>query len=192
MPFADDLVWVTVAEFEKYGRMTEDEDVFSDRIGQYWAIRGKPYTGKDSGLDWSGAFISMMVRLADPDADFQFSGSSSFHAEPSAQTTQNEEGGWFRGYRPAEITIEPGDLLFMNEEGQPQLLYEDAAAERHDFPYRESHGDIVVAVDPTGIHTIGGNVKDRIGQKRFIFDENKDLVNVADQNQKVFVVVRRI
>lgn len=193
MSFADDLVRAAEAEFADYGGMLETDEKLSKRIGEYWAERNKDYDGLDRDQPWSGVFISMMVRLADPRADFHFTARHASYIGRAIWNRATDGSKSFYGYQVGEVAIQPGDILGMNRGDQPRMTYEDATPqEAGAYPRYDSHGDIVVAVDEAGVHTIGGNVDHEVGRKVFVMDEHGVLVNSANSNQAVFVVVRRL
>jgi hypothetical protein len=83
------------------------------------------------------------------------------------------------------VTVEPGDILGMNRESGSKIDYAWAAY-HPDYP---SHADIVVEVEGAAIHTIGGNVGNRVGKKTFEWHGGV-LRNRSARAQEAFVVIR--
>ena len=185
--FADRLVDKTKAEEATFAGITETHSPLKERIGVYWDFLNRPdLDGGDTDVPWSAAFISYMVHLAGAGSAFPYSAQHSVYFYRTINDKLIKKATPFWGFRPADVTVQPGDIIGMNREGAPRIDY-DWAAHHADY---NSHADIVVDVTGTGtLNTIGGNVSNRIGKKTFNPFQGT-FRNAAAHSQHVFVVIR--
>lgn len=187
--FTNKLVDKTNAELNAYRGVPEDQSPLKERIGIYWDFLGRPDLDGGDDVPWSAAFVSYMVNLAGAGPQFPYNAQHSAYFYRTINDKLTRRSKAFLGYRVAELTIAPGDILGMNRGTKPPIDY-DWAAHHDDYG---SHADIVVAVDGNGtVHTVGGNVgraPGEIGTKQFTA-ANGRLTNAANPNQEVFVVIR--
>lgn len=185
--FSEKLARKANDEFSAYSGATETRSPLRERIGQYWDHVQRPeLDGGDSDVPWSAAFISFMVYLAGAGSQFSYSAQHSVYFYRTINDKLTKRAKPFWGYRPEELTIAPGDILGMNRETAQPIDYHWAA---YHADYA-SHSDIVVEVGKDGaVHTIGGNVANKVGKKTFVWD-GASLQNKRAASQKVFVVIR--
>ena len=172
-------------ELERYGGIPATESPLKERIQAYWDFLGHSDL---HGVAWSAAFISYMAHLAGAGDQFHYSFRHSDYIHRTVNAHLANGAGAFLGYRTDEVPIEPGDIVGMNRSESDPIEYDWAAG--HDR--YKSHCDIVVAVSPDGIRTIGGNVGEPpgyVGEKTFVWRQGA-LVNPLKPNQQVFVVIR--
>lgn len=187
--FGGKLVEKTLAEFNTYQNVLENESPLKEQVGVYWNFVGRPDLDGDDDVAWSAAFISYMVHSAGAGRQFRYSSQHSVYLYRTINDRVTRRPKPFWAYRPRDLTIAPGDILAMNRSTSDPIDY-DWAATHADYL---SHCDIVVEVTAPGrIHTIGGNVgrlPGEIARKTFSFNGNT-LANDAKQNQQVFAVIR--
>jgi hypothetical protein len=183
--FQAHLVSTVIAEHATFEEYAETESPLKERIGEYWTFVERP--GWDGATDkaWSAAFISYMVDLAGGDG-FPSSGQHSVYFYRTINDKLANRDTPFWGYRAGELEIVPGDIVGMNRQIEPPIDYDFAA---HEWNY-SSHADIVVGIENGVLLTIGGNVDDQVGTKRFALNEQNIYVNTAAETQQVFLVIR--
>ncbi|HET9640202.1 MAG TPA: DUF2272 domain-containing protein [Allosphingosinicella sp.] len=176
-------------ELSDYEGQFENGGQLRARIGEYWTFLNHPNRDGASPYAWSAAFISFLVNRAGAEDSFPYSGQHSVYFYRLIRDRLRERDVPFWGYRRGEVEIGPGDIIGMNRGDAATIDYDQASG---DADYL-SHADIVVHRDADGtLHTIGGNVGRRpgqIGRKAFV-QQDERLVNRADPDQQVFVVLR--
>ena len=183
--FRDELVRIAAEELAQYGEYIATQSPLKERIDAYWRFldpSGPPFSA------WSAAFISYMVHLAGAGKTFRYSCRHSEYVHRAINTRLAGERGPFVGHRPRELEIVSGDIVGMNRSDRPEIDYDWAAGEER-YP---SHCDIVVAVTPDAVTTIGGNVDPtpgKVGAKTWIWRDGA-LVNAKKPAQRAFVVIR--
>jgi len=185
--FSSRLAAKAVAEEAAFSGVRETHSPLKERIGEYWTFLSRPdLDGGDNDVPWSAAFISFMHHIAGAGTLFPYSAQHSVYFYRTINDKLIKKPTPFWGYEPKDVTIAVGDVLGMNRESGPAIDYDWAS---HHADYK-SHADIVVDVAATAeIHTIGGNVGDRVARKIFV-KKNGKLVNKAAAKQQVFVVIR--
>jgi Uncharacterized protein conserved in bacteria (DUF2272)/Fungal chitosanase of glycosyl hydrolase group 75 len=175
------------AEIVSYGGCRADQAPLQERIALYRSFLARE-GGDVSGACWSAAFVSYMVHLAGAGEHFHYSGQHSklYHRQVNNRDTKKSHRFWT--YRPAEIRIAPGDILFMNSIGLRIIDFPQGRSS-DDYP---GCADIVTSVDEHGIRTVGGNVgasPGTIGEKLFRWKEGF-LCNVEVPGQSVYGLLR--
>ncbi len=186
-------VTISQQEWERFGRQTMDkngevvreggkeyEDGFSERVGEYWQQGvDLPYSGKDTEVPWSAAFISWLHKEAGFGERFRYSPLHATYIRDSILARKSEDpDAAYWGYRLSERAPQVGDLVGYARQGGITFDYQ---------PSRYfSHTDLVVAVRPNEIDVIGGNVRDSVTLKTLSTDEQGLLI---DKNQRWFVVM---
>ena len=187
--FAQKLAEKARNEEATYHGLLEGQSPLKERINVYWTHVGMPWLdGSNHEQPWSAAFISYMAHLAGAGSSFHASAQHSQYIYRAINDRIIDKKTAFWGYPVGAIEIAPGDIIGMNRATAAHIDF-DWASHHSDY---KSHADIVVAVDGSGIHTIGGNVgaaPGQVGKKRFI-RQGDALVNGASPNQRVFVVIR--
>ena len=113
--FSSRLAAKAKAEASAYASKTETQSPLKQRIGQYWAFLGRPdLDGGDDDVPWSAAFVSYMVNTAGAGSQFPYSAQHSVYFYRTINDKIIKKPTAFWGYKPADVTIEPGDILGMN------------------------------------------------------------------------------
>lgn len=161
-PNREALVASVGREYMRFDRGLGRESVrpFAGFVGEMWkAIGNDNLDGTDTGVPWSAAAISFMVRNAGPAyANFRFAAAHSKFVHHAIQAREEEDTTVpFWGYRLNEMRPRIGDIVVRdNPDHGPNVDFDIAA--RLDS-YR-SHSDIVVRIDSAKqrLLAIGGNV----------------------------------
>jgi hypothetical protein len=153
---------------------------YIQRVGDYWSESlGLPYTGLDTGIAWSAAFISWIFKKTGIN-DFKFSESHSTYIKEAVKERKNGNlKANFVAYKINEIAPQIGDLVCYSRENKTDLF-------DNQNNYR-SHCDIVVSKSKNEIQVIGGNVNDAVTKKILKIDFKGELV---DTNNKWFAVLK--
>lgn len=175
--FRDKLVAGAKFEYEQWnkGKIKENDARMHDRMFRYWSTVTGAKSAEQRTLDlqkkedshhWSAAFISTMVKEAGG-KDFKFHGMHSYFLTQAADNRKNNAGN-YKGYKPAEVKIEVGDLVaYSDKEG---VTYDSRGG-------YSAHSDIVVAVHDNYIETIGGNVSDAVNKTIVKLDKQGKIAN---------------
>lgn len=148
-----------------------------ERVGDYWVegcnIHG--INGKNHDQPWSAAFISWCEKNSGAGARFLYSPRHSHYIYQGIRDFINkrEDAGYWT-QRVNEYKPQVGDLIAYAR--QAGIDYDHQA--NGDYP---GHCDIVVAVRPTEIDVIGGNVGDSVSKRTIgLVAGYVPLVNVGD------------
>ena len=136
----------------------EAQKGFADRVGLYWRKgTGNRYDGRDTGVAWSSAFISYIMKEAGAGDKFVYNPSHSKYITDSIANRKNKNyKAPFVGYRINEVSPKVGDLVCYSR--QKGVGYDTKGSYK-------SHCDLVVSVKPNEIEVIGGNVNDSVTKK---------------------------
>lgn len=133
------------------------------RTGVGWVPSQSNYC---SSVAWSAAFISWVMRQAGAGSAFRYSSGHTDYVGAAKQNRLANNSNPFKAYRISEVAPRVGDLVCM-ERSNSGVTYDNV-----DQGFRSSHCDIVVAVNPGSITTIGGNLSDSVGQTTVPTDAN--------------------
>lgn len=186
--FNDKLVQKAVAEEATFKGVKENRSPLKERIGVYWDFLGRPELDGGDDVPWSAAFVSFMVKSAGAGALFPYSAQHSVYIYRTINDHVFKKNSVFLGFRPGDVTLQPGDIIGMNRSNASPIDYDWAL---HNSDYL-SHCDIVVDAEGPDIEAIGGNVSPApgsVGRKTFV-KQGGQWVNKSAPNQKVFVVIR--
>jgi len=186
--FRENVVAIARQEWEYFeqGALSENDPLASQRIEEYFQSFGEDYTGQY----WSAAFISWVMGEAGAGDQFNY---SQLHADYLNQAIEDKESGSdaaFIGHKTDEYSLQVGDLIGANREGEEEgeitVTYDTAP----DYSYY-SHADIVVATRPGEIDVIGGNVGDSVSLKTYTVDPEGRITNPddGDASDDFFVVI---
>lgn len=177
------------------------------RVGEYWWLGlplGDPdqgFTGmhnqyglvflpsQDDGYAWSAAFIDYVMRMAGAGRGFPYSSTHSDYINAAKEHALGQRPDLLiNAERPAGYAPQVGDLICMWRGNRP-IRYDDLPAGR--FP---GHCQIVVALHPGSIDSIGGNVSNTVGMWRTPVTADGRLAtpdgHVLDPLAPWFVVIR--
>lgn len=186
-------VEIAQQEWERFGRQTVDkdgklvqrggqeaEDPYYLRVAEYWSEGvGLNLTGKDTHEPWSAAFISWVMRAAGMGESFSYSEWHAHYIRNSILARRRGDRSFaYWGYRISERAPQVGDLVGYARGGGTSYDYQPTV-----YP---SHTDLVVAVRPSEIEVIGGNVQDSVSKKILKTDAQGLLI---DTHHRWFVVM---
>ncbi len=155
------LVQLARREWRRWnrGRTKEGNPRMRSVLAAYWR-RGAGWLPSGSRwwhrYPWSAAFISWLMRKAGAGHHFAYAAA---HAHYIAQARENRRSGGrspFQAFRTTEIAPEPGDLVCKRRQSGVTF---DNVRRGH-----KTHCDVVTAVRPGHLITIGGNVRNSVSQ----------------------------
>ncbi len=142
------------------GGVNEAREPLSSRIGDYWALVGRPEWNGRSDKPWSGIFVAWVVHEAGvPSRDFPPSGRHAGYLMSLLDAQLGGGGRRFVVHDWRRYAPKPGDLVCA---GTRWTGPRDAAALRAAVDREAAHCDVVVAVNGAQVRAIGGNVRDTI------------------------------
>lgn len=169
-------------KWNKNGEKIKEHDPrTTDRLEAYWLATKNRYSAM-RGQPWSAAFISYIMQKAGAGDNFKYATNHSTYIQEAIRNTTKNEGR-VRGYRPENVSIEPGDIICSPRSG--------SGADYDTTGAYQSHCDICVEVNKrTGIATmIGGNVSDSVSKTNLpITKEGK--IDKSKTNKDYFVVIK--
>jgi hypothetical protein len=177
--------------FDK-GRADEKADPHYRYVREMWAAIGEPWDGRSvypdgSGVPWSAAYISWVVRQAGPAyANFQFAASHSVfvnNAIKARVTGRLDKPFW--GYRITEEKPGLGDIIQRNR-GSGNYSY--SYAENHS--QYSSHSDIVIEVTPDVVRVVGGNIGDTVTMGGDLQEYHLDADGFIKPGQQVIALLK--
>lgn len=164
--------------FFERGQGKETEDPFFRRVGDYWQALNIDLDGTDTGVPWSAAFMSFIVRRA-AYTGFKFSEShDTYIVDAKKKRLAGTTNAPFWLFRLTEHRPQLGDIVCMW-----RLVPQTYDNLPENF---SSHTDVVVEVGDTVIKTLGGNVSDSVTRKTF--NLRNDGFLKAEQN--LFAIMR--
>lgn len=164
------MVALANQELNRWGKGTikESDPRLRSVIEGYWQ-NGPGYKPSEpnwwSAVPWSAAFISWLMRKAGAGADFKYSGSHAAYTAAAKQNRLANNNNQFKAYRITEVKPRVGDLVCKSRAGSG-ATYDNIA------PGMATHCDIVTAVEPSRLITVGGNVSDSVKQTIVPTDAN--------------------
>ena len=176
MTFSADLVAQAQAQFDDWttGHWTECSGplgtIGSARVASYWR-EGLGLKGLDGCVDqpWSAAFICWCMRRAGmPLTDFAFdSGHHTYIRWAINNTKQAKAGKSYYGRRVQEYRPKPGDLIAQwrkaeKKDPDPHITFDDQPDD-----FYPAHCDIVVDVSASRVHTVGGNLSNKVSMSTY-------------------------
>jgi peptidoglycan hydrolase-like protein with peptidoglycan-binding domain len=171
--FGDAIVDIAYDEwgFFSQGTLKETDEGAWQRIADYWQSVNLNYTGQDTDVPWSAAFISWVMQEAGAGDRFEYNASHSYYIEDAIQDRNaNDPEAVFFGYSLDEYSPEVGDLVSYSRQ--------DGVGYGTPAPY-QSHSDIVVAKRDGEIDVIGGNVSDSVTLKTLEIDSEGRLIDTS-------------
>lgn len=178
--FKSKLIDLAYAEWNFWNvpaKVKEGSKKTLSRLHEYYK-KGTNTDGSDSyviGTSWSANFISYLMRMAGAGTEFKYSPSHSTYITQSIKNRKENNAKKFKGYKPNEVEIEPGDLVCYSR--QSGVNYD---TEGHYL----SHCDLIVEVKENSAVGIGGNVSDSVSKSIY------KVKNKKIDSQKVFVVIK--
>lgn len=171
------MVLLAVQEWARFGKQTVDygstpprterlgikESEAPERVRDYWKSVDRPqYSGLDSAMPWSAAFISWDIESAGVPRDlFCPDPRHTIYVERLVERTRSP-GAAFIPREPRQRRPAVGDLICATRDGGRTTL-------QH-LDRGPAHCDIVVEVRPDEVHAIGGNLGDSVTRSIFPLD----------------------
>lgn len=176
--FAKKIVGIAQGEWEFFGKQTYDldghvthsghkegEDVYSQKIGTYWAAgtNTRGIDGSNHDHPWSAAFISWVMKTGGAGDKFRYSTLHSVYIYQAIRDRLSNRDAGFWGYRLNEYKPNVGDLICWARQSGIDYDHQNAGV-------YAGHSDIVVEVNAQEIFVIGGNVGDSVTKRPFALD----------------------
>jgi peptidoglycan hydrolase-like protein with peptidoglycan-binding domain len=150
------------------GTIKESDPKLRPVIESYWR-NGPGYKPSQANwwtaVPWSAAFISWLMRKAGAGADFKYSGAHAAYIAAAKRNRLANNNNPFKAYRLREVKPRVGDLVCKKRSGSG-ATYDNIA------PGMATHCDIVTAVEPNRLITVGGNVSNSVKQTIVTTDAN--------------------
>lgn len=195
------LVATALAEWQRWGGSRrplhgaqviaglESNALFTGYVNDYWKVVGQPGWNGNTPQAWSAAFISFCFDRAGAGAGFPYATGHVDYCRAISARPQHYSGLALAD--PAVTSLAVGDLLWAARTGDgcvvPPKTYDQAGAALKAGAWFCSHCDIVVALGPGHVETIGGNVGNSVTQTTFatsndeIVDPRHDWLAVIKQ-----------
>jgi hypothetical protein len=126
----------------------------------YW-VTGTGIRPSESGWwsqrPWSAAFISWIMKKAGAGDTFRYSPAHAVYIKAAKDHRLASSANPFKAYRISEVAPQAGDLVCKTRAGSG-ATYENIQ------PGHTTHCDIVTAVQPNRLTTIGGNVNNSVSR----------------------------
>jgi hypothetical protein len=155
--------WLTTRVNGTYAIKEYDTGALS-LLTKYWNATPTPPSPITSGIMWSAAFISWLVKESGAAELFQYSGAHITYIRAARRNRRDSLLNPFRLYRISEFIprMQPGDLLCKARDSSG-LTFDNVLTHRE----TSAHVDIVTEIDiPNNrIRVIGGNVCDNVDHK---------------------------
>jgi hypothetical protein len=163
------------------GKTKEKSSSMYNTLKQYWDNIGWDESRwTPSGVAWSSAWISYIMRKAGAGDDFKYSASHSSYIRQARKNREQNSSNPFKAYRLNEKKPELGDLV----------CYYRGTTSNDPFDRNssyQSHCDIVVAKEDNKIEVIGGNVGDSVSKKVVELDDDGF---VKKKGKKWFAIIK--
>jgi hypothetical protein len=167
-PAREALVAQAIAQWLRFEKGQGKEHVapFAKFVGQMWKAIGLNLDGTDSGIPWSAAAISFMVRGAAAQfpayTKFKFAAAHSKYLHDSVvKRGKNDTSAPFWGFQLFEAKPQLGDIVGKWRE-VPRTFQDVVNSDSF-----KSHTDIIVATGPDFVIGLGGNVSDSVSLTRY-------------------------
>ena len=140
------------------GKTKETDRSVYNRLKKYWdAVGWKESRWSPSGVAWSSAFVSWVMREAKAGGDFNYSSSHSKYIRHAVKNRKLNTNNPFKAYKLDEKKAEVGDLVCYAR--QSGVGYDTTNS-------YDSHCDIIVSIDGSDAQVIGGNVSNSVTMKK--------------------------
>ncbi|WP_029348942.1 DUF2272 domain-containing protein [Bosea sp. 117] len=178
--FVDQLVQVCKNEYarwdngagrETWGRPQHSKDYYLF-VKDYWVSIGNNNLTGRTVVDgkrpaWSSAFVSFCVKTAGASANqFRF---TEAHCHYVDRAMKKAAGGLpnfgYTAMRSDAYKPRVGDICCAGREYAKSYTYDQAALIYEADSFYPSHGDIVIDVTATHVHTMGGNISNNVDRK---------------------------
>jgi len=164
------IVQVALGELQHWGNgsVKETSPAMRSVLEAYWRngvgwLPGQAHWW--SSVPWSAAFISYVMRRAGAGNNFRYSGGHSYYIVAAKNNRLENNANPIKAYRISEVSPRPGDIVCKSRAGS-NATYDNI---------REgmaTHCDIVTAVQPGMLVTVGGNLSDSVRSSQVRTDSN--------------------
>jgi len=167
----NNIASIAAQEWQRWGQgaIKECEAGIRPVLEDYWrtGVGSVPsQSNYCSSVPWSAAFISWVMRKAGAGSAFKYSGRHTDYVGAAKQNRVANNNNPFKTHRISEVSPRVGDLVCL-ERTNSGVSYDNV-----DQAPRNSHCDIVVAVQSGQIKTIGGNLSDSVKHQSVTTDGN--------------------
>jgi hypothetical protein len=178
--FTQKLASLWQGEYARWdnGRGREAQQKYSTFVKQYWVsiginnLDGRTVQGGIRPA-WSSAFVSFCVRHAGAAGKFRYGKAHCHYIDKAMKAADNNREGY--GYiarKPSQYKPKVGDIICAGREYAKRYDYDKARLIYLADSFYPSHGDIVVAVQPSRVKVIGGNINNNVDVKYFALKSN--------------------
>ena len=169
---AEFALWDNGAGRETWGQPQHSKDYYLF-VKKYWVsignnnLDGRTTNAQGIRPAWSSAFVSFCVREAEAGNSFKYSEAHCHYTARAMNATQgNDPTSAYLARHSDDRKPQVGDIVVSGREYAASYDFETAAMIYEADSFYPSHGDIVVKVDNSYAHTIGGNITHNVDQKR--------------------------
>ncbi len=163
----------------------EGEDGYYQRVGEYWVVGTNTHgiDGRNHDYPWSAAFISYVMRAAGAGTRFRYSTQHSVYISQGIRDNkqQRQEAGYWT-QRLTEAKAKVGDLVCWSRQDGIDYDHQNGG----DY---KGHTDLIVAVEPSQVWVIGGNVGDSVTKRPLPLNTDGTLAPVTVGAEKLFAVM---
>lgn len=178
-PFRRRAVKIAKQEYKKFqeGKLKETSPQVYDELKKYWdELNWSEDRWSPTGVAWSSAFISYVMKKARAKDDFGYGSSHSDYIVPAIKNRKENNSNKFKGYRLNEKKVEIGDLVcYARQDG---VNYDTKGQYK-------SHCDIITEIDDNYAYGIGGNVSDSVTKSKIPIKNG-----YVQEGNKRFVVIK--
>ncbi|WP_162488331.1 DUF2272 domain-containing protein [Azospirillum lipoferum] len=174
------ICWKEYAFFDN-GAAKETDDPQFKRVGEYWKVIGRPFTGKDTNQFWSAAFVSFVLDQAGAGARFPGAAAHCLYFQHFVNALDHY--ALYEALPQSDAVPEVGDILHYGRDTAKTYDFAKAATAFAADGWYPSHGDIVVEKRADTLITIGGNVLSSVGRKTVMTDDQGRLIDRQEDGQ---------
>lgn len=164
------IVQLANQEWQRWqqGGIKESDLRLRQVLEDYWR-KGAGWLPNDpawwTNYPWSAAFISWIMRQAGAGNNFKYSAAHAVYTKAAKDNRLAGNRNPFKAYRISEVAPQPGDIVCKSRAGSG-ATYDNIREGM------QTHCDIVTAVQPGRLTTIGGNVSDSVKMTPVSIDGN--------------------
>lgn len=179
----ENLIIQCVKEWKRFGEEAgrEDQAPYKSYVGEYWLSIGESYTGEDTHMPWSAAFVSHCVLVTGGYPEFAYAPAHSVYIHKAINDRLHNRPAGFWGFRITEHKPQVGDIICRRRTAS--AIDYDFAAQNDRYP---SHCDIVVSLRAGHVSTLGGNLGNTVRRSTYPIDKKGYLTG----GRSVFAVLR--
>lgn len=177
--FRKKITNIALREYDKFGKgvFKESEKPMQEYIAEYWNKGLQMPSQSPTGVPWSAAFISYVMRMAGAGNKFRYSARHSTYIRWAIENLKNNKG-YFKAYQPKTKPLQVGDMVCYAR--QSGVNYDTGT----DY---DSHCDIITSISKrngTAIG-IGGNVSNSVSATTYNINKEGYITS-----PKIFAVIK--